>query len=423
MQEETQLPLFGDPPSVPRRAADPILAEGVDASVTDGFTAPAATRAEQPTPRQDGAHADGAENARSLLALADISGIGFVTIRRLFDAYAGQLMQVWDAPEDELVGHLHATRIPQPAQVVRYLKDHAERLLRTGRERYYFLTRRRRTAIVFRGMEGYPTPLLDLPTPPAWLFVEGDPGLLLDPAIVAVVGTRQPSPEGMDAAKRVSVDLVRSGCVILSGLAEGIDEIGHRTAVDYGAPTIAVLGHGIDVVFPASTADLRRHLVDQGGAVVSEYLPGDSYQRERFVQRNRIQAALSHLVAVVEGKSKSGTAHTVRFARQLQRPLFGVRLGAPARTPQQELLAELVQSGQPVFDLTQPPGREQLRAFLNEHLPLNLPHPTGEPHLFRGLLQEIQRLAEDYDATDEDYGWLLNAIATLRSHEVKKHAR
>lgn len=84
MQEETQLPLFGDPPSVPRRVADPILAEGVDASVTNGFTAPAANPVEQPTPRQDGAHADGAENAQSLLALADISGIGFVTIWRLF---------------------------------------------------------------------------------------------------------------------------------------------------------------------------------------------------------------------------------------------------------------------------------------------------------------------------------------------------
>jgi DNA protecting protein DprA len=362
-------------------------------------------------------------NELSLLALDSIPGIGFATVRTLFEAYKWDLSQVWTASNEELHRHLKTARTPHPQQVIRRILSDQKNLLATAKQQYLFLKIRRQISILIRGSELYPKKLEDLPYPPAWLFVEGNVKLLNDPMIVAVVGTRTPTEQGLEAARRLSVSLVRNGCLILSGLAEGIDETGHRTSVDYGAPTIAVLGHGIDVTFPAATAGLRREMITLGGAVVSEYLPRDTYSSERFVQRNRIQAALSQAVAVVEGRTKSGTAHTVRFARKLNRILFGARLGELRSIPNQELLDELEKAGDSVFDLDRPQGREGVRKFLENLFTLELcAQRQGDPRLFRGLLSEIHRLARDYDASEDDFEWLINQIRISRSSEENIHA-
>jgi DNA processing protein len=360
------------------------------------------------------------ENAIHLLALTDVSGVGFATARSLSEAFEGDLARVWATESDELLSVLRKARTPHPTQVIRQIRSRSKELVAGARERYHFLTVRRQLSIHFRGSESYPRKLLDLPNPPPWLFVEGNVGRLNGDGLVAVIGTRTPTVSGLEAAKRLSVALVSSGATILSGLAEGIDEIGHKTAVDHGAPTVAVLGHGIDVVFPAATSGLRRQIVDTGGAVVSEYLPRDTYTGERFVQRNRIQAALSTAVAVVEGRHKSGTAHTVRFARQLKRELFGVRIGEPMETPQQELLCELAQSGDRVFNLDQSNDVDQLRVYLKQRLPLQPENNrASRPRLFRGLVADIERIVKEYDASDADLQWLIDHIRRLRIKEPR----
>lgn len=357
-------------------------------------------------------------NAVSLLALSRIPGVGFATIRTLFGAFEGDLKKVWTANGDDLYEYLRGARIPQPTEVVKQITKNPKPLVDAAREQYHFLKARRKAHIIFRDTSDYPAGLYSLPDPPAWLFVEGDPSVLTESMVVAVVGTRNPTDQGLEATRRLSVTLARSGCVILSGLAEGIDAGAHQTAVDYGAPTVAVLGHGIDVVFPASTSRLRREIIDSGGAVVSEYLPGDSYTRERFVQRNRIQAALSKAVAIVEGKSKSGTAHTMRFARQMGRDLFGVRMGQDAQTPQQELHRELFKLGFPVFDLEDAEGREGLRVYLQAVFPqIPVQSLRRSPRLFLGLLHEISRLAHDYDASADDFDWLVEQVNQMRSQK------
>jgi DNA processing protein len=364
-----------------------------------------------------------AGNAVSLLALSKISGVGFATIKSLFEAYHGDLIKVWTAGRDDLYEHLRLARIPQPTEIARQITSNPKPLVDAAREQYRFLKARRKTHILFRDTPEYPIGLYSLNDPPTWLFVEGDTKALTESMIVAVVGTRNPTDQGLEATKRLSVTLSRAGCVILSGLAEGIDAAAHQTAVDYGAPTIAVLGHGVDVVFPASTSGLRREIVDSGGAVISEYLPGDTYNRTRFVQRNRIQAALSRIVTVVEGKSKSGTAHTLRFARQMNRDLFGVRLGQEAHTPQQELHGELLRYGFPIFDLDNQDGREGLRIYLHNLFPqLADGKKPSSPRLFRGLLSEISRVARHYDATAEDFDWLTEQINRLRPQETLDNA-
>jgi DNA processing protein len=359
----------------------------------------------------------------TLLALAEIPGVGFNTVRTLFEACQGKLSRVWILSDDELSGYLRAARTPNHKDILTAISRNGYRYLQTAQERYRFFPRRN-LSLIFKGDTEYPRSLLDLPDPPAWLFIEGNPHILQDPAIVGVVGTREPTQDGIDAAKWLSKLLATSRCVVLSGLAEGIDAVAHQTAVDYGTPTIAVLGHGVGVTFPASTSGLRREMINRGGAVVSEYLPRDNYARERFVNRNRIQAALSKVIGVVEGRAKSGTAHTARFSRELNRPLFGVRIGEELDVPQQELLGVLAQQGDKVFQLDLPESRECLKEFLRSHISEeDRKHRSVEPRLFRGLAQEIQRLATDYDAKLTDFDWLIGEMQKLRDELEKRNGK
>jgi DNA processing protein len=352
------------------------------------------------------------ERAIHLLALADIEGAGFSTVRALYEYYGVNLPQLWDAHTDDLLQVLGNARIPNANQVVRQIQSRTKQLITGARERYLFY-KMRNTQVIFRHDPSYPPALLDLSSPPAWIFVEGNADILHNASIIAVVGTRTPTIEGTEVAKRISVGLIRLGCVVLSGLAEGIDEVAHRVAVDYAAPTIAVLGHGIEIVYPAATSYLRRQLINSGGAIVSEYLPRDNYSRDRFVQRNRIQAALSQAVTIVEGTTKSGTAHTVRFARQLNRALFGVYLGQLRSVPQHELLHDLARQNYPVFNWEFGEHRKELVVYLSEVLRRNLRDQVQSPRLFNGLLREIERLAQQYDATEEDFQWFIHEVQKL----------
>ena len=351
----------------------------------------------------------------SLLALAEIPGVGFITARALFEACQGKLSHVWKLSEGELSNCLRIARTPNAKDITTAITTRSDFFLQKASERHRFFSRRN-LHLFFKGDAEYPQSLLDLSDPPPWIFVEGAPELLQDKAIVGVVGTREPTEYGIDAAKRLSRLLVNSRCVILSGLAEGIDAVAHQTAVDYGAPTIAVLGHGVEVVFPTSTAALRRKMVANGGAVISEYLPNDNYARERFVQRNRIQAALSRVISVVEGRIKSGTAHTVRFTRELKRPLFGVRIGEPLGIPEQELLDDFTRRGEKVFELDISEGRLALREYLASLISAeDRQLRPDEPRMFRGILQDTERLIQEYGAKPADFEWLIEEINRLRS--------
>lgn len=369
----------------------------------------------QPSLFEDVTPSEGADNETSLLALASIRGVGFVTALALFNGFGGDLTRVWTADAGEVMKHLQSARTPQPTEVLEQMRRRQKDLLITARDLYRHLQERRHVSLVFRGSERFPKRLNDLPTPPAWLFIEGDPELLHQENVIAVVGTRKPSKGGVEASKRLAVHLAQNDVVILSGLAEGIDAVAHQAAVDFRVPTVAVLGHGFEVVFPAGTAGLRQEIVKSGGAVISEYLPNDSYTRDRFVHRNRLQAALSAAVGVVEGESRSGTAHTVRFARQLGRGLFGVCLGEVGQEPLHGLLTDLKQNGYPVFDLSGSDGTAALTAFIQSRLDLkNAGRQVGRKKPFNNLVREIERLADYYDASEGDFHWLSREIGKIR---------
>ena len=168
----------------------------------------------------------------------------------------------------------------------------------------------------------YPTSLLDLFDPPAALFVRGSIEDLPDRRL-AIVGARNCSAAGVEMAEALAESLARAGVAVVSGGARGIDTSAHRGALRAGGPTVAVLGCGIDVAYPRSNRKVLDSITSTG-AVVSEYPPGTPAEPFRFPARNRIIAALSSAVIVVEGAPGSGSMITADHALEIGRDVFAV---------------------------------------------------------------------------------------------------
>jgi DNA processing protein len=169
-----------------------------------------------------------------------------------------------------------------------------------------------------------PERLQRLHQPPKQLFVEGDLPPLLDRPCVGIVGSRKVSAYGRQVTERLARELAERGVVIVSGLALGVDSIAHQAALDAKGGTIAVLGGPVEDVSPASHRQLAKNIVEQGGAIVSEYPTGSMNLRPNFVARNRIIAALSDVVLVTEAALKSGSLHTARFTIELGKDVLAV---------------------------------------------------------------------------------------------------
>ena len=172
------------------------------------------------------------------------------------------------------------------------------------------------------GEKDYPELLMQIPGPPLLLFVNGSVDALHLPSL-AIVGSRNPTHGGVRNAVEFSRYLARQGFVIVSGLAEGIDTAAHRGALDAGGRTVAVLGHGIDRVYPATNRDLA-HLISNGGALLSEYPLGTRPLRWHFPERNRLISGLSLGTLVVEAARRSGSLITARLASEQGREIFAL---------------------------------------------------------------------------------------------------
>jgi DNA protecting protein DprA len=272
---------------------------------------------------------------------------------------------------------------------------------------------RGRIQIIFRDELSYPSRLRDAEGPP-FLFVQGNIDLLQRIASVAVVGTREPTDHGRSLAAAVTSTLTGAGYVVISGLAEGIDAEVHTACLDRGGETIAVLGNGLNVDFPASNRDLRRRILQSGGTVVTEYLLAESYSKASFVQRNRIQAALAGAIIPIECRRQSGTAHTIRFARELGRLLVGVegRTPAPSTNEVYDLLADTAAPVVPLSDL--------LTRLLPLAKDLHPPEPDSDRlwrRVYRPLLLNLRDLIQRRGPTKEEGEWLIEAIRRILDSE------
>ena len=170
----------------------------------------------------------------------------------------------------------------------------------------------------------YPLAFSRIPDMPLVLYCTGDPLWLNEPGAVGMVGSRRPTEYGLQAAADLGSGLAQNGAIIVSGLADGLDSAGHRAAVKENCPTIGVLGVPIDRTYPASNRELRKK-IEQKGCVISEYPPESGpVGPNGFLQRNRLIAALSSALVVVEAQEKSGTMSTVNHAERYGKPVFVV---------------------------------------------------------------------------------------------------
>lgn len=207
--------------------------------------------------------------------------------------------------------------------------------------------------------EDFPIALREIPQPPETLYLRGT---LPDPTqfyYLAVVGSRKFTSYGREAVERIISGLAGYPICIVSGLAMGIDAIAHRAALDAGLPTIAIPGSGLDsnTIYPRSNLALAREIIENGGALLSEYAPDLRAAPWTFPQRNRIMAGISQSTLVIEAEEKSGTLITARLALDYNRNVFAVpgsifsasskgtnkliRQGATPITSAQDLLEEL----------------------------------------------------------------------------------
>lgn len=246
----------------------------------------------------------------------------------------------------------------------------------------------------------FPALLQRAPRAPAALFVAGDPQWLWF-AQIAIVGSRNPTDGGVANARDFSRALARSGLVVTSGLADGIDAAVHRAALDAGQPTVAVIATGPDIVYPARNRALAEAIASHG-AIVSEYPPGTPAQREHFPMRNRIIAGLSLGTLVVEAAQRSGALITAREAAEAGREVFA--LPGSIHNPLAKGCHRLIRNGAGLVETAQ----EIIEALASQAAQL--------AHALRGRLDAetpealVAQAAPDAPEEDADYRRLRAAL-------------
>ena len=249
-----------------------------------------------------------ADDRSALIVLQQLPGVGPATIRRLVDRFGGYVAALERATSDEIGDRAVAARRSKRVW------SRAERVIAT--------LAALRIEMIVESDERYPTRLRHLDQPPHVLYARGDLTIAERPC-VAVVGARHHTQYGADVTRDLAAGLARAGAVVVSGLARGIDGIAHRATLDSGGTTIAVLGSGCDVPYPHDHETLLREVAETG-LVLTEFLPGEPPRRGHFPRRNRLIAALSLGVVVVEAGVRSGSLITVGHALELGREVFAV---------------------------------------------------------------------------------------------------
>ena len=282
------------------------------------------------------------DDAAFWLGFAGVRHIGPVRIERLLAVF-GSLRQAWSAPRGELATVLE-TRPLSALMSARSAIDPEIELeqLRT-----------RRIEVVHPGHRSYPNLLAEISGRPSILFVRGQ----LAPAdenAVAIVGTRRTTPYGRQAAEQVASEIAQAGVTVVSGLARGIDTTAHRAALAAGGRTIAVLGSGVDVIYPAENRNLADQIIESG-AIISEFVPGTKPDAQNFPARNRIVSGMSLGTVIIEAPTRSGALITASFAADQGREVFVLpgNVYSPASEGTNALLrdgARIVRTGSDVLE-------------------------------------------------------------------------
>lgn len=250
-----------------------------------------------------------------ILALQNIKGIGSTAIDRILSLSDASST----ANPAELLSIIKEARVAYGRITIPTIHDVEDAWVKANQ--ILDVSQENGIHIISRDSEKYPWLLKYIPDSPALLHVKGNIKAL-NQKCIAVIGTRDPNDYGISAAKKIGFDFAKKGYVVVSGLAEGIDSAAHRGSLESNGITVGVLAHGLDSIYPATNKKLAAEILDNNGALVSEYSWGTRINRSYFVARDRIQSGLSLGVFVVETKIKGGTMHTVGFCEKHERQLF-----------------------------------------------------------------------------------------------------
>ncbi len=311
-----------------------------------------------------------------------VRGIGSVRIRLLLD-YFGDLETAWNAPAEGLLRAGLGDKLVKALQQVKAtcsLEDKWNDILGKGIQ------------VITWDETNYPNHLRELDQPPPVIYCRGSLAPEDDWA-VAIVGTRRMTAYGKQAADEMARSLASQGVTIVSGLARGVDAVAHQAALESGGRTIAVLGSGVDQIYPPEHEKLAVKIMNQG-AILSDYAPGTPPDSANFPPRNRIISALARAVVVVEAGESSGALITAAFAAEQGREVFAVP--GQIHAPQSQGTNRLIQQGArlllkpqdvlEVLNMTQIPEQAQLRQVL--------PSDPTEALLYALLSREPQHIDE-----------------------------
>ncbi len=252
------------------------------------------------------------ENLTYWLALARIDGLGVRSAHKLM-AHFGSPQAAYMASLTELESCGLSAQVAQAIFAQAGMRD-AEKELEAATKAG--------CQLVTLSSDEYPPLLREISDAPLVLYVHGDARLLSRHA-VAIVGSRRPTAYGSSVAHRLASDLAQRGLVVVSGLARGIDSASHRGALEAGGKTVAVLGSGIDVIYPRENKSLAKKIMESG-AMISEFPLGTGPTPQNFPIRNRIISGLALGVVIVEAAEYSGSLITARLALEQNREVFGV---------------------------------------------------------------------------------------------------
>ncbi len=251
------------------------------------------------------------DQTRYWVGFGRVPHIGPSRVARLQTVF-GDLGRAWDAPASELRAALddRATASLVATRATLDLDAELDRLAATG------------VTVIVRDDPAYPRLLAEIPVPPPVLYLRGE--LLPEDALaVAIVGTRRMTAYGREVTERFAADLAAAGVTVVSGLALGVDAVAHRAAVRAGGRTLAVLGCGVNIVYPDQHRGLAEE-VSRAGALLSDYPPDRKPDAPHFPARNRIIAGLTLATLIVEAPERSGALITATFAADYGRDVFAV---------------------------------------------------------------------------------------------------
>ncbi|WP_343722106.1 DNA-processing protein DprA [Herbaspirillum seropedicae] len=319
------------------------------------------------------------------LRLSLAEGVGPATARRLLAAF-GLPGQLWQADASAVAA------VVSPALAARLLRAPTPAVRAQIAATLAWLQQPGH-AILTLADSRYPPALLDIADPPLLLYLRGDPAWLSAEA-VAVVGSRNATAQGIAHASRFSRELSRAGLSIVSGLALGIDAAAHEGGLDGPGSTVAVIGTGIDIVYPRRHEALAARIA-AAGCIVSEYPLGTPPLASNFPRRNRLISGLARAVLVVEAAAQSGSLITARMAAEQGRDVFAIpgSIHAPLAKGCHQLIrqgAKLVETTQDMLD--ELPSRQAVRVA----------HPSPQSQVDDDAMTSLVMQAMAHDPVDTD---------------------